>query len=45
MNDLYEHKAKKYKYKYLKLKAEYIGGGEDSTYMRTRIRNWFTPNI
>ena len=27
MNDLYEHKAKKYKYKYLKLKAEYIGEG------------------
>jgi len=26
MNDIYEHKAKKYKYKYLKLKAEYFGG-------------------
>jgi len=27
MNDIYEHKAKKYKYKYLELKAEYFGGG------------------
>lgn len=45
MNNIYEQKAKKYKYKYLKLKAEYIGGGGDSTNMRTRIQNWFTPNI
>jgi len=29
MNDIYEQKAKKYKYKYLKLKREYIGGGDD----------------
>jgi hypothetical protein len=27
MNDFYEQKAKKYKYKYLKLKSEYIGEG------------------
>jgi hypothetical protein len=27
MNDIYEHKAKKYKYKYLKLKNELEGGG------------------
>jgi len=27
MNDIYEKKAKKYKYKYLKLKREYIGEG------------------
>jgi hypothetical protein len=27
MNDFYEKKAKKYKYKYLKLKSEYIGEG------------------
>ena len=26
MNDIYEHKAKKYKYKYLKLKNELEGG-------------------
>lgn len=36
MNDIYEHKAKKYKY---------IGGGGYSMHMHTRIRNWFTPNI
>jgi hypothetical protein len=29
MNDIYEHKAKKYKYKYLELKAEYFDGGND----------------
>ena len=28
MNDLYEQKAKKYKYKYLKLKKNYIGGNK-----------------
>ena len=27
MNDIYEQKAKKYKYKYLKLKNEYFGEG------------------
>jgi len=31
MNDIYEQKAKKYKYKYLKLKKEYIGGVDDVT--------------
>jgi hypothetical protein len=31
MSDIYEQKAKKYKYKYLKLKQEYIGeGGSES---------------
>jgi hypothetical protein len=29
MNDIYEHKAKKYKYKYLKLKNELEGGNMD----------------
>lgn len=28
MNNLYEHKARKYKYKYLKLLGEYVGGFE-----------------
>jgi hypothetical protein len=28
MNNLYEHKARKYKYKYLKLLGEYVGGYE-----------------
>jgi len=32
MNDIYEHKAKKYKYKYLKLKAEYFGGVNDNKF-------------
>jgi hypothetical protein len=32
MNDIYEHKAKKYKYKYLKLKNEYIGEGGNMDY-------------
>ena len=27
MNDIYKQKAEKYKYKYLKLRGEYIGGG------------------
>ena len=27
MNDIYEQKARKYKYKYLKLKNEYIAEG------------------
>ena len=27
MNDIYEHKANKYKYKYLKLKKQYKGSG------------------
>ena len=29
MNNIYKHKAEKYKYKYLKLKQEYIGGGQE----------------
>jgi hypothetical protein len=32
MNDIYEHKAKKYKYKYLELKAEYFGGENDKKF-------------
>jgi hypothetical protein len=33
MNDIYKQKAKKYKYKYLKLKNDYIGGVIDSSWL------------
>jgi hypothetical protein len=39
MNDIYEQKAKKYKYKYLKLKKQYIGKGGFWNY----LVNYFSP--
>ena len=39
MNDIYEHKAKKYKYKYLKLKREYIAEGGRPSYFKTKLND------
>ena len=49
MNDIYEQKAKKYKYKYLKLKRlkreiEYIGGWFPGKGIVDGITNYFTSN-
>ena len=49
MNDIYEQKAKKYKYKYLKLKRlkreiEYIGGWYPGKNIVDGITNYFTSN-
>ena len=46
MNDIYEKKAKKYKYKYLKLKKIFIGGGDDQKFIvkyatqTSKINEW-----
>jgi hypothetical protein len=40
MNDIYEYKARKYKYKYLKLKREYMGeGGAWGRVTKNKVRN------
>ena len=39
MNDIYAQKAKKYKYKYLKLKEELYGGVEKNTCKYTLLKN------
>ena len=50
MNEIYDIKAKKYKYKYLKLKNDYIGGSGVSEYVTkyaiqgTQKNKWFKSN-
>ena len=43
MNDIYEHKAKKYKYKYLKLKNELEGG--NMTYGLYGLNSYYENNL
>jgi hypothetical protein len=49
MNSIYEQKAKKYKYKYLKLKKEYIGGDDNYTIQKYVVQTsqkniWIDPS-